>query len=1081
MDASIARPFCGREAELDALRRAYARLEGAESAPQLVVLLGESGLGKTRLVQQFYNWLSQHRDGAGEAGYWPDVLSPSDAYRDINPSAPCNGAVAPPFLWLGLPCNDRIEGLDGYAARLAPHLEPLIRARTRRDWAVGVAKGGGKLAIDMVPVVGPLLTSAWGYAKDARKAFDAWFGKRARVSSADSFAVAQARVQQEAEARLIASFADFLDEADGVLDAARVRELDRKAAGLKRIPAVLVVDDAQWAARSPAILSFVRALLDKAAERRWPLMVIATHWQAEWNAALKSDAPSFARIASGWATARDPAWTPLLVKPQTAGVYDRIVAEALPGLTADQRALVLERAGGNPRLLEEIILHARINERWFEGRSAANALTPEGAEALSKARLDLHDLVARRLAAAAPEVRKAIGLSALQGMEFLAAITAAVAEELGTGAAANALEAGEDPHALIYRLEDGVFAFAQNVYRDVARADVENFADGAAVRSMLRAAVRARLADAAALKALDARQRQVVLRIGAAALEDSEQGDDRAMRAGALLQLANAAAAELDYVTMISFVDEALAGDGVLDQPAARHGVADISMLVKGLLQFGRAALARRLVSEVWCGLKAGPDEVSLAEMAAVDMSSNTVAKADGLGPVMSGAQDDAIRNERLGELINTDNPEVLERLAVMRAFETEIDAAMAAGDVQRELDARHAKLMHWLPQMQHAAEAMGPANRSLMIAQANVSRREFAALSWARRRAGALDKADGARWTLETEAAVSRALLDEMVSSSHEAMAADNSVTSREMATRTICDAGQIYAERGWADELDAAMAGIRPVVLALAAETRSPSVLDTAFEALIHLAAVRTARGRFRDAYDEFDGALKLLAARAKLLDRPEDDPRKAAILGRMAKLAPQAGMATQQMLTIRALEALRTSNLKDCDPELVLSITEPGFAFGVSLMETGSAAAALEVFAKLRDAIAHAAPHLPPDHGPRGVRNTSLKIGECAMALDDQDGAFGAMTAALPAAETLFALTGDEADRAALDAIRSAVAGWHVVLARTRAEAGDLAGAAEAIAVAETVMQRAGADGFEEERQEIAAIRAEFGDRL
>jgi class 3 adenylate cyclase len=49
--------FVGREAELEALQEAYRRV-AAEGRPHLVTVLGEAGVGKTRLAREFWSWLA---------------------------------------------------------------------------------------------------------------------------------------------------------------------------------------------------------------------------------------------------------------------------------------------------------------------------------------------------------------------------------------------------------------------------------------------------------------------------------------------------------------------------------------------------------------------------------------------------------------------------------------------------------------------------------------------------------------------------------------------------------------------------------------------------------------------------------------------------------------------------------------------------------------------------------------------------------------------------------------------------------------------------------------------------------------
>ena len=99
--------FIDREQELDALRSAWQRAKTGQ--PQLLVLLGETGLGKTRIVQEFYRWLSRS-DQEDPDGYWPDTLAVGKSL-DLNPpAATVNIQATIPWLWWGMrfhPTDDR--------------------------------------------------------------------------------------------------------------------------------------------------------------------------------------------------------------------------------------------------------------------------------------------------------------------------------------------------------------------------------------------------------------------------------------------------------------------------------------------------------------------------------------------------------------------------------------------------------------------------------------------------------------------------------------------------------------------------------------------------------------------------------------------------------------------------------------------------------------------------------------------------------------------------------------------------------------------------------------------------------------
>lgn len=63
--------FCGRQKELDALMQAFEDVR-AGRGPRMVVILGDRGMGKTRLVQEFYKRLSGSEHD--RPNYWPPSL-----------------------------------------------------------------------------------------------------------------------------------------------------------------------------------------------------------------------------------------------------------------------------------------------------------------------------------------------------------------------------------------------------------------------------------------------------------------------------------------------------------------------------------------------------------------------------------------------------------------------------------------------------------------------------------------------------------------------------------------------------------------------------------------------------------------------------------------------------------------------------------------------------------------------------------------------------------------------------------------------------------------------------------------------
>ena len=105
-----------REQAVTDLVAAYDRVR-ALKRPEMVVLESETGLGKTRILQEFYARLA--RDRQGVPPYWParlDSQTTGDVLRDrkrITPATPFTIPGGAPFtyLWWGILCEDSEYGV----------------------------------------------------------------------------------------------------------------------------------------------------------------------------------------------------------------------------------------------------------------------------------------------------------------------------------------------------------------------------------------------------------------------------------------------------------------------------------------------------------------------------------------------------------------------------------------------------------------------------------------------------------------------------------------------------------------------------------------------------------------------------------------------------------------------------------------------------------------------------------------------------------------------------------------------------------------------------------------------------------
>jgi len=184
--------------------------------------------------------------------------------------------------------------------------------------------------------------------------------------------------------------------------AARALVERRLAAG----PLVLVVEDLHWA--DAASIELLGALADRLADR--PLLVLLMY-----RPTLEPDALG---------TSRAP-HTAIEVMPLSGSDVDDLLAawfgDSARGFPERVRALTLERAGGNPLYLEEVVralvaagVLVREGPTWHCAAEAAAAQVPSTLHGLLLARLDRLDAAERRVIQEAAVIGSRFGVSLLR-------------------------------------------------------------------------------------------------------------------------------------------------------------------------------------------------------------------------------------------------------------------------------------------------------------------------------------------------------------------------------------------------------------------------------------------------------------------------------------------------------------------------------------------------------------------------------------------------------------------------------------------------------------------------------------------
>lgn len=496
--------FVGRDRELEQLKAAWRKAKTRE--PQVVSLVAESGLGKTRLVQEFFSWLSTTEDGEGGTGYWPDALTRVHNRRarrellTLNPDpAECaRDGRAIPFFWWGIQlpdCQDDpnrvVTSLSQYEYRLKLHLLAYLNAVRVSELKREHAKSGGGTAFDLgLNVAGEILPQV---ILSAIPGGSLAFTLLSSLIDMGKWGYDTVKRQQDInamEAPLAPdqALAEKRHDITETILANLNTVCNAPPEPLEAVPLVLVIDDAQWIAGDLSLCKLLSDLLAQAGEHRWPLLLIVTSWEAEWHAAAPID----------WTTGRRDSIREIFTHPHVTlhdlrlepiAEFATIVEAAFPGLLPEQRTMVVDKAEGNALCLYDILHHLGERSQFFVDRNLQNALTSDGAESLRAAAFE--DIIWARLSSAPEHVQTALGLASLQGMRFSERLVTSAAQQLDLVRTEEGLVEGEKPYAFVARQNSDAAEFRARYYQRIAQENLDNHVDRGAAENAVAAALSA--------------------------------------------------------------------------------------------------------------------------------------------------------------------------------------------------------------------------------------------------------------------------------------------------------------------------------------------------------------------------------------------------------------------------------------------------------------------------------------------------------------------------------------------------------------------------------------------------------------
>jgi tetratricopeptide (TPR) repeat protein len=499
--------FVGRSSEMACLRQAFEAVKSGQG-PRLVVLQGESGVGKTRIIQEFFHALSTQYDAAEPTGFWPDRLGRRDESLAVDPEFPrCDNDALMPFLWTAIrfsdpgqknssPGEDLVTGWRNKLALLGLLL--INSAKKKRGllqigWADikksvrDVANDPGRLAESAVSQI----LGATGIPL-ADKVVPVIRNLFVGILKSDG---PGAEIQREIDARR---------EARAEVELFRYVYDDLAAT---EIPTVMLVDDAQWANSDFALM--LARLCDAAHHRRWPMLFVATCWPEPWHKAE-------AFVAKGGALPKDPSQYAEWINRPDAGLLAVLVSkraellevkrlkpgadgndplalmlrEAFPGMQDAHRRILLDAAEGNPQHLLILIREIADCETWFQDKNTNNPLKPEvtygdedermsAEEALRRlGKIQIVDLVRRQLQKAEEGVKAGVAFGSHIGMSFPAELARRLAVAHGQAVDQQALMKAWRPHAFVETRGEAathrIYEFAARVYRSAAQRILRN-------------------------------------------------------------------------------------------------------------------------------------------------------------------------------------------------------------------------------------------------------------------------------------------------------------------------------------------------------------------------------------------------------------------------------------------------------------------------------------------------------------------------------------------------------------------------------------------------------------------------------
>ncbi len=459
------RSFLGREREFSELKSQFLEFQKTQS-PSCTLLLGESGVGKTRLIHEFYSWLVKTQQGKAKI-YWPDKLSIIGDNLAINPffdQQEKDWSILPPFIWWGLRFSKQIQrnragdcALDSYLPALIPHFFPLElkkrKEKTKKKLTYSSLDIGANIILNFATLgITGLLKSA--------------------VDTGLQISEVVKYVEETKRMEHLAGRGGVSQRLSNRIDSV-IHDLEMYFKSVEDSFWVLVLDDLQWVNDDEDSFVFLEKFFQVIADKNLPVFVIATCWPLEWkedekNSAKKDDL-SFSELLKRNFSGNSGKSGQL----NSIDISEKIdlspmLKKALPGLTGKQVSLILDKADGNPQLLDEIISYFRESGHLFVGRKISSRLVDDTAITESSHGLELF---LRKRYSLLPERHKELTslITLFRSISFSTAFLPLLYRKLGRKTKINSvLKESFDKYSILYKERSGLDEFRHRTYFDLS-------------------------------------------------------------------------------------------------------------------------------------------------------------------------------------------------------------------------------------------------------------------------------------------------------------------------------------------------------------------------------------------------------------------------------------------------------------------------------------------------------------------------------------------------------------------------------------------------------------------------------------